>query len=85
MSFSPGSGDPPEFKYLGPDDSPVKVKTNLRDLGVQLSSDLSFKVHVEKTVAGASKIAGWGLGTFRRRSMNVMKTIRKSLVRHKMD
>ena len=85
LRFWPGSGDPPEFQYLGPDDSPIEVKTNLRDLGVQLSSDLSFKVHVEKTVAGASKLTGWGLRTFRRRSMNVMKTIWKSLVQPKMD
>ena len=57
----------------------------MRDLGVQLSSDLSFKGHVEKTVAGASKLTGWGLRTFRRRSMNAKKTIWKSLIQPKMD
>ena len=52
---------------------------------MQLCSDLSFKLHVEKTVAGASKLAGWGLRSFRRRSKGVMKTIWKSLVQPKMD
>ena len=27
LRFWPGSGDPPEFQYLGPDDSPIEVKT----------------------------------------------------------
>ena len=35
----------PAFQYKGPDEKPIKVKTDLRDLGVQLSSDLSFKIH----------------------------------------
>ena len=52
---------------------------------MQLDSDLSFKVHIEKTVAAASKLAGWGLRSFKRRSRVVMKTIWKTLVQPKMD
>ena len=85
LRFWPGSGDPPEFQYKGPDDDIIEVKSNLRDLGVQISSDLSFRVHVENTVAGASKLAGWGLRTFRRRSAVIMKTIWKTLVQPKLD
>ena len=74
LRFWPGSGEPPAFQYKGPDDDDIEVKDNLRDLGVQISSDLKFKLHIEKTVAGASKLPGWGFRSFRRRGKSVMKT-----------
>ena len=85
LRFWPGSGAPPAYQYTGPDNSEIEVKSNLKDLGVQLSSDLSFKLQVEKTCAAASKLAGWGLRSFRRRSKGVMKTIWQSLIQPKMD
>ena len=85
LRFWPGAGDPPSFQYKGPDSTCIEVKTSLKDLGVQISSDLSFKLHIEKTIAGAAKLAGWGLMSFRKRSRDVMKTIWKSLVQLKMD
>ena len=78
LRFWPGSGEPPEFQYKGPDDNDIEFKVDLRDLGVQLSSDLTFRLHVENIVAGASKLAGWGLRTFRRISKGTMKTIWKN-------
>ena len=81
----PGSGAPPAYQYTGPDNGEIEVKNNLKDLGVQLDSDLTFKVHIEKTVAAASKLAGWGLRSFKRRSRVVMKTLWKTLVQPKMD
>ena len=35
----------PPYQYLGPDDQPIKVKCDLRDLCVRLSSDLIFCIH----------------------------------------
>ena len=75
----------PDYQYLGPDSKPIKVKTDLRDLGVQLSSDLSFSIHIENTVTAASRIAGWGLRTFCSRSRRVMLTILNSLVQPRLD
>ena len=63
----------------------IEVKTELRDLGVQISSDLKFKVHIEKTITAASKLAGWGLRSFRGRSKRLMKTVWKTLVQPKID
>ena len=85
LRFWPGSGAPPAYQYTGPDNGEIEVKSNLKDLGVQISSDLSFKLQVEKTCAAASKLAGWGLRSFRRRSKGVMKTIWQSLIQPKMD
>jgi hypothetical protein len=75
----------PQYQYLAPDDQPIKVKTDLRDLGVQLSSNLSFNIHIENTVTAASKLVGWGLRTFWGRGRAVMLTLLKSLVQPKLD
>ena len=75
----------PQFQYLGPDDQPIEVKTDLRDLGVRLSCDLSFSIHIENIVAAASKLVGWGLRTFRGRGRHVMLTLLKTLVQPKLD
>ena len=75
----------PAFNYLAPDMSPIEVKSDLRDLGVQLSNNLSFTVHIENTVAAGSKLAGWGLRTFWGRGRYVMLTILKCLVQPKLD
>ena len=42
---------------LGPDGEKIEVKQSLKDLGVHLSSDLTLKLQVEKTVTSASKMA----------------------------
>ena len=81
----PNQSNAPEHDYLGPDGEIIEVKDSLKDLGVYLSSDLSFKLQVEKVVTSASKLAGWGLRTFRRRSLVTMRMIWKSLVQPKLD
>ena len=85
LRFWPIPSKAPDFDYVGPDEEVIEVKPHLKDLGVHLSSDLSFKLHIEKTVSAASKMAGWGLRTFSRRSMGTMKTIWNSLVQPKLD
>ena len=80
IRFWPNNTAAPEFDYKGPDGETIQIKESLKDLGVYLSSDLSFQLQVEKIVAAASKIAGWGLRTFSRRSPATMITIWKSLV-----
>ena len=75
----------PQFQYLSPDGQPIEVKADLRDLGVQLSSNLSFNIHIENTVTAASKLVGWGLRTFWGRGRAVMLTLLKSLVQPKLD
>ena len=46
------------FQYLSPDLSNIEQSGNLRDLGVRLSSDLSFNLHIEKAVTTASQMVG---------------------------
>ena len=85
MRLWPNPSNTPEYDYLGPDGNTIEVKESLKDLGVYLNSDLTFKLHVEKVATSASKMAGWGLRTFRRRSVCTMKGIWKSLVQPKLD
>ena len=85
LRFWPNPTLAPDYEYLGPDGQAIEVKETLKDLGVHLSSNLTFHVQVEKTVAAASKLAGWGLRTFRRRSLATMKSIWKTLVQPKLD
>ena len=75
----------PVHSYLAPDKQQIKVKSDLRDLGVQLSSNLSFAVHIENTIAASWKLFGWGLRTFWGRGRRVMLTLLKSLVQPKLD
>ena len=46
---------------------------------------MTFDLHIENVVAGANKLVGWALRTFRRRSRKLMLTIWKSLVQSKLD
>ena len=85
MRYWADAAKAPPYQYLGPDDQPIKVKSDLRDLGVRLSSDLSFSIHIENTVISASKLVGWGLRTFWGRGRLVMLTLLKSLVQPKLD
>ena len=75
----------PPAQYLAPDGQPIKVKEDLRDLGVQISSNLSFSIHIQNTVTAASRLVGWALRTFSGRGRMVMITILKSLVQPKLD
>ena len=75
----------PSFQYLAPDSQPIEVKEDLRDLGVRISSNLSFDIHIQNTVTAASRLVGWGLRTFAGRGRSVMMTLMKSLVQPKLD
>ena len=75
----------PDFTYKSPDGSVILEKDHLRDLGVEMSNDLTFNLHIANTVAAANKLIGWALRTFRRRSKHIMLTVWKSLVQSKLD
>ena len=75
----------PTFQYLAPDSQAIKVKEDLRDLGVRISSNLSFSIHIQNTITAASKLVGWGLRTFSGRGRLLMLTLLKSLVQPKLD
>ena len=84
VRYWPG-GSTPDTQYLAPDLKPIKQKEHLRDLGVEISSDLKFNDHIGNVVTSATKLVGWAMRTFRRRSRVTMMTIWKSLIQPKLD
>ena len=85
VRYTVGGNPAPTYNYLAPDNSPIEQKDNLRDLGVRLSSNLSFSLQVEKAANSASQMVGWGLRTFRGRSSFLLLTLFKSLVQPHLD
>ena len=66
--------------HTGPDGSIITDKEHIRDLGVTLSCDGSFKEHITRTCQSARNMCSWILRTFRSRSPELMLTTWKSLV-----
>ena len=75
----------PPFQYAAPNQAPITQKSNLRDLGVQMSEDLKFDLQISKVVTTASQMVGWGLRTFRGRGKHLMLVLLKSLVQPHLD
>ena len=84
-TVQPSAYDKLAHTYVDPVGNHIEEKSNLRDLGVQISSDLTFSIHIENVVAAATKMVGWVCRTFRRRSRKLMITVWKSLIQSKLD
>ena len=63
----------------------IQQKDHVKDLGVTMTKDGSFKVHIENTITAAIKQTGWVLRTFNTRERLPMLTLWKSLIRCKLD
>ena len=75
----------PDILYMAPDGGPIEEKECLRDLGVRISTDLSFNVQIDMAVMTSSKMAGWALRSFRRRGKHMMLTILRTLIQPRLD
>ena len=57
----------------------------VKDLGIILSSDLSWGSHISTIASRARKVAAWVLSAFKTRNMLTMMTLYKSLVRSHLE
>ena len=85
LRYTAGTSPSPEFSYQAPDSSGITQKTELRDLGVTMSTDLTFNLQIEKVITTASQMVGWGMRTFRSRGRHFMMVLLKSLVQPHLD
>ena len=85
LRFRERPGDAPEHQYMALDNIPIQEKPHLRDLGVEISADLSFSTHIFKMVTAASRLSGWGLRSFKRRGVSVMSTLWKCIIQPGLD
>ena len=66
--------------YTSPDGTIINDKDHVKDLGVTMSSDCTFKEHINKICESARNMCSWILRTFTSRSPDLMLTTWKSLV-----
>ena len=71
--------------YKDPGGLDITEPSQVKDLGILFSPDLSFKVHTDKMVKQVNKLIGWVFRTFRSRSIRVMMTVWRSLIQPKLD
>ena len=57
VRYWPGN-ETPEQPYLSPAGTPIEANSHLRDLGVELSNDCSFNLHIDNVVTIVSKLIG---------------------------
>ena len=53
-----------EFIYQNEEGETIEEKEHIKDLGVQLSNDLTFSKHIDKVVLTCGKLVGWAMRTF---------------------
>ena len=63
----------------------LEVKENLRDLGIIMSDNASFKKHIQKVCTSVTQKSSWILRTFQRRETPLMKFMWKTLVQGHID
>ena len=69
------------YTYETPGGFSLQPAASVKDLGVMLSADGSWKAQIAKVSAAASKVANWILGAFKCRSADTLLTLYKTLVR----
>ena len=70
---------------LQPGGQPIKTVHQARDLGIQMSDDATFDVHINNVVQGAQTLSAWALRTFKTRETGPMLVLYKGLVRSKTE
>ena len=72
-------------EYITSNGHAIEPTQVVRDLGVLVSSDRSWRPHIEQTVQSARTIASWVLSVFRDRTPVIMMTLFKTMVRSKLE
>ena len=56
------------------------MKTEVKDLGIYISSNMSFEYHIRNMVGNARRMANWALRVFKTRKTFPMKILLKTLI-----
>lgn len=71
--------------YTDPTGKPIAEKDHIKDLGVYVSSDLTWSKQVDQVVSSARAMSGWALRTFKTRERFPMITVWNTLIRPNLD
>ena len=72
-------------KYLDPSKNIINVTKQVQDLGITLSANCEFKVHINNVVKKCFELSGWILRTFMSKDQMTMLTLCRSLVLPRLD
>ena len=62
------------YNYFGPNSEEIMIDNDeVRDLGVIISPDGSYKAHISKTISKINQRIGYILRAFKNRSITLMK------------
>ena len=73
------------YQYTTPDGTTITPTELVRDLGVTISSDLSWGPHITNITDSARKMCSWIFSVFQSREEFTMMTLYKSLVRSRLE
>lgn len=86
IRYGPDDNLKNETVYFTPEMSNIiERKSYLRDLGVVMADDFTFRKHIDQIQSKVTKKAGWVLRNFKTRSSDFMKQIWKSLIQPHVD
>ena len=85
MHYSTSRQSETVYQYQSSSGAIISEKTDVKDLGVTMSNNGTFKKHIQNVLQGARSQAGWILRTFATRDRVPMLTLWKSLVQCKLD
>jgi hypothetical protein len=71
--------------YTAADGKNIPTSNNVKDLGIYMSSNASFKEHIQTISAAATQMANWVLRTFITREPKVMIFLWKQLVLSRLE
>jgi hypothetical protein len=66
--------------YFTHEQQEIETKTEVKDLGIYIASDMSFKYHITTMVGKARRMANWALRVFNTRKTFPMKILLKTLI-----
>ena len=73
------------YEYSTSSGAAITPSTHVKDLGVIISSDLTWHRHISNMVNNANKMSTWALSLFQDRSKVTMLTLYKSLIRCRLE
>ena len=73
------------FQYQTSENLVLSSSSSVKDLGIWVTPDLSWDLHINKLYLSATKTCAWILNIFSTRNKYVMITLFNSLVRSKLE
>jgi ribonuclease P/MRP protein subunit RPP40 len=73
------------FEYTSSDGTVISPTSAVTDLGVTITSDLTWSLHISNIVHDSRKMASWILSVFAGRNAELMMPLFKSLVRSRTE